>query len=87
MTLYSCMIRLSDPIGKTILILRTSEVVGILGIGFRSEVVGCRKVSEWLEFRQEARLFRHISTSDNFLSESDTKDSVGIRRIRQDLMG
>ena len=46
----------SHPIGSD---RNSSEVVGIFGIGFRPEVVGCQKMPE----SQDTELFRHPTTS------------------------
>ncbi len=64
--------KLSDLIGSD---RNSSEVVGNPGIGFRQEVVGMIAVPAWIWS------FRHFPTSDNFLSESDTRVSYNFRRI------
>ena len=81
-----------DPIGNS------SEVVGILGMGFRQEVVGCRKISESQDFDRipdQSGTFRHPTTSgrspipripttfDEFLSGPIKSDNFS-DRIRSD---
>ena len=61
---------LSDFVGSD---RNASEIVGILVTGFLSEVVGVGKRRN-VVVPIGTRLIRHFPTSDNFRSESDTKD-------------
>ena len=65
----------SHPIGSD---GNSPEVVGILGIGFRPEVVGCRKVSELRYFDRvpdHSDTFRYPTTFDKFPSDPVNSDS------------